>query len=203
MSKEEKGLNITPAAMVAALAGDVENFIAAATPGGIEKQEAAGQHWLQKAGLLPNDFGYRDKEKTKKEFEDLGFVFGEEYDECFVKGSLPEGWSMDPTEHSYWTEIFDEKGRKRASIFYKAAFYDRKAHMSLQRRFTQETVPVDQSEEVFYEEIVDGKNGKTVFTSSSYRSLPKLDLDAYRKAEKEVQQFSKENNLDNRGWNDE
>lgn len=35
--------NITPAAIQAAVSGNIENFIAASTPGGIEAQEAAGQ----------------------------------------------------------------------------------------------------------------------------------------------------------------
>ena len=33
------------------------------------------------------------------------------------------------------TDLLDEHGRKRASIFYKAAFYDRSAHVSLCHRF--------------------------------------------------------------------
>ncbi len=34
-----------------------------------------------------------------------------------------------------WSDLLDDKGRKRGSIFYKAAFYDRKAHLSLDRRY--------------------------------------------------------------------
>ena len=33
------------------------------------------------------------------------------------------------------SNLVDDKGRIRATIFYKAAFYDRDAHMSLLRRF--------------------------------------------------------------------
>ena len=34
--------------------------------------------------------------------------------------------------HSY---IHDEQGRKRGGVFYKAAFYDRRAHFSLSTRY--------------------------------------------------------------------
>src|SRR6185436_8068032 len=40
------------------------------------------------------------------------------------------------TDHSMYTDLVDDKGRVRASIFYKAAFYDRKADISFKRRFS-------------------------------------------------------------------
>ena len=30
-----------------------------------------------------------------------------------------------------WSSVVDELGRERAAVFYKAAFYDRRAHMTL------------------------------------------------------------------------
>jgi hypothetical protein len=35
------------------------------------------------------------------------------------------------SDHAMWSYLVDELGRERVSIFYKAAFYDRSAHMSL------------------------------------------------------------------------
>ena len=35
-----------------------------------------------------------------------------------------------------WTEIVDGQGRKRGMIFYKAAFYDQRAHAHLECRFS-------------------------------------------------------------------
>jgi hypothetical protein len=35
-----------------------------------------------------------------------------------------------------WSHLVDDKGRNRGSIFYKAAFYDRAAHMNFNRRFS-------------------------------------------------------------------
>lgn len=51
----DRKLQITPAAIVAALAGDTSNALAAMTPGGIEAQEAAGQRALVASTTLPKD----------------------------------------------------------------------------------------------------------------------------------------------------
>lgn len=120
---------ITPAALSAAMNGDVENFLIAATPGGIEAQEARGQQEFVASETLPI-------ECPRKDLESLGFVFGENADDLFVYVQFPEGWSKKPTDHSMWSKLVDSQGRGRGDIFYKAAFYDRSAHMRLNRRFS-------------------------------------------------------------------
>ena len=134
MSKKEHGL--TPAALVAALSGDMGNFFTAAAPGGIEAQEAQGQKDFIASETLPT-------ECPREQLESLGFVFGEEADDIFTYVQFPEGWTKQATDHSMWSNLLDEKGRKRGGIFYKAAFYDRSAHMRLDRRIN-------------YSEIYDG-----------------------------------------------
>lgn len=121
-------MKTTPAAIQAALNGDI-NLLAASTPGGIERQEAEGQQSFVASQTLP-------KECPKQELEALGFNFLSESDDIFVNVQFPEGWSIKPTDHSMWNDLIDSKGRKRGSIFYKAAFYDRSAHMSLDRRYS-------------------------------------------------------------------
>lgn len=129
---------LTPAALVAANAGNLKNFMAAITPGGIEAQEKAGQ--LEQAALetLPIDLGRdgRDGTLARKDWERLGFQFGMKIDELFVEAKFPPGWSKRPTDHSMWTDVIDDKGRVRAAIFYKAAFYDCRAHAKLLQRFS-------------------------------------------------------------------
>ena len=115
-------LRMTPAALSAAAMGDVDNFLAAATPGGIERQEAAGQASFVAQETLPI-------ECPKTELETLGFVFGEPKDDLFVAVTFPDGWTKKATDHSMWSDLLDPKGRKRGAMFYKAAFYDRNAHM--------------------------------------------------------------------------
>lgn len=68
-------------------------------------------------------------------FEGLGFVFGENEDELFVKVTAPAGWSLKPTEHPMHSDILDDKGRRRGGVFYKSAYYDRKADVHLARRY--------------------------------------------------------------------
>ncbi len=56
-----------------------------------------------------------------------GVPRGSKDDELFVDAVFPKGWTRRRTEHAMHTDILDEKGRKRFGVFYKAAFYDRKA----------------------------------------------------------------------------
>lgn len=123
-------VKLTPAAVSAAARGDMENFLVAATPGGIERQEAMGQAaFVGTKGSLPS-------ECPRAALEKLGFVFGEPIDDLFISVTFPEGWRKEAADHSMWSYLLDSQGRRRGSIFYKAAFYDRSAHMSLERRYT-------------------------------------------------------------------
>ena len=128
--------SITPAALIAAHAGDIGNFIAATTHGGIERQEADGQRSFVASETLPKEMLHGC---TREVLEKMGIKFGSDADELFVSVRLPEGWSKQATGHSMWSDLLDEKGRRRAAIFYKAAFYDRSAHISLNRRYTVST----------------------------------------------------------------
>jgi hypothetical protein len=62
---------------------------------------------------------------------------------------LPEGWHIKATDHSMWSNLVDDKGRNRASIFYKAAFYDREAFLSFNRRFSMSYIIADYDESLF------------------------------------------------------
>ena len=95
--------------------------------GGIEAQEKAGQVQLVASDVLPTESLYGAREKL----EAAGCVFGEpvEDDPLFTPVTLPPGWKKVGTEHDMWSSVVDDQGRERASIFYKAAFYDRKAHI--------------------------------------------------------------------------
>jgi hypothetical protein len=124
---------INPAALSAALAGDFKNALIASTPGGIEAQEAQGQRDLVgKCSKLPID-----GTSNKKEFwEKLGFKFtGKTIDKIFYECLFPIGWQMKATEHSMWSTLLDDKDRPRASIFFKAAFYDYNSFIRLKTRF--------------------------------------------------------------------
>lgn len=109
-------------------------FLAASMgPGGsdqaIAEQERAGQAQLVNSDRLPTNIPYN----AQPEFEALGFTFGEvdPRDPLFRPATLPAGWKREASDHDMWSYIVDELGRRRVGVFYKAAFYDRRASMSL------------------------------------------------------------------------
>ena len=115
---------------------------------------------LVNSELLPLD----TRRVDRAVFEKMGIVFGEPVDDLFVRATLPEGWKKKPTDHSMWSKVVDERGRERISVFYKAAFYDRSAHMFPVRRFSTRTM--DEKDDGFggsvtnkaqYAAIVDGE----------------------------------------------
>lgn len=128
----------------------------------IENQEKRGQQMVVKSQRLPkktNDHcvpreisfnGVEDgmsweeryeittrnnHEYTKNQYEKMGITIVEEYDDLFYNVQLPEGWEIKATDHSMWNDLFDDKGRKRAKFFCKAAFYDRDAFINFDTRF--------------------------------------------------------------------
>jgi len=112
----------------------IEALATGSATGIIERQESAGQCSFVNSDTLPVKMGKDEKEILEK--CGVKFLGPVEEDELFQFVELPAGWKKVPTEHSMWSHLVDEKNRHRASIFYKAAFYDRNAHMSLKRRYT-------------------------------------------------------------------
>ena len=119
-----------PAAASAFMAGDVENAKVAMTPGGIEAQERDGQNSFVNSDELPVDAPWDDLKKMgikPVEHPKHAKLGGE----LFVKVELPKGWEKRPTDHDMWNELVDDTGKVRATIFYKAAFYDQRAFLRL------------------------------------------------------------------------
>lgn len=101
----------------------------------IENMEAEGQQELVREGgtRLPIEL-HGCSEDTLRQ---LGFTLGSvvDGDPVFREGALPFGWTVKATDHSMHSKILDERGARRGSIFYKAASYDRRANLGLERRF--------------------------------------------------------------------
>lgn len=139
MKLAQKDSGISPSALSALANGNIENFLIASIPGGIEASEKRGQMQQANAQTLPFELGQRRNgkiEDARKPWQALGFMFGEMSDDIFVNVTFPKGWKKKPTDHSMWSEIVDNKDRVRGMIFYKAAFYDRSAHAHLSCRFS-------------------------------------------------------------------
>ena len=110
-------------------ARDMGTAAAYMLPGGIEAMEKRGQAEIVASEVLP----VRCLGCTDEEFTALGFTFGDVVagDPLFRAATLPTGWKRAPTDHDMWSKIVDERGLRRVAIFYKAAFYDRAAHMRI------------------------------------------------------------------------
>ena len=101
-------------------------------------------------------------EYTKQQYEKMGITIVEEYDDLFWSISLPEGWKIEATDHSMWNNLFDNKGRKRANFFYKAAFYDRDAFINFDTRY-HATV----------DHVADASSDYEVWKNSDYQGIVK------------------------------
>jgi hypothetical protein len=99
--------------------------------GMIEAMEARGQAELINSAVLPAEGS------AGSVWEKIGVRFGApvDGDPIFRHVELPAGWKKVATDHSMHSHLVDDKGRVRARIFYKAAFYDRSASIHLARRF--------------------------------------------------------------------
>lgn len=100
-----------------------------------------------------------NKKWTRKQYENMGIrIEDDNADELFYKVTLPEGWSINNTDHNMWNNVTDDKGRERFTFFYKAAFYDRDAFTNFNQRYNiieERVIPegvTDIYEELSYEE---------------------------------------------------
>lgn len=98
--------------------------------GAIESQEAAGQREMLFSDVLPSTGSEADEVLVE-----LGFRLGPPNDDdpLFRACKLPPGWRREGSGHSMWSYIVDERGMRQVAIFYKAAFYDRRAEWHIER----------------------------------------------------------------------
>ena len=97
-------------------------WILGGNPSAIEAQESEGQRQLAASSQLPIE----GLAEIAAELN-IQIVKPSTGDPLFTDVILPKGWKVQPTDHSMWSELLDETGATRAVVFYKAAFYDRRA----------------------------------------------------------------------------
>jgi hypothetical protein len=100
----------------------------------IERMEADGQRQLSQSSQLPTS----GLDALVKAIPAIRVIGVSEGDSTFSDVELPAGWHVQPTDHAMWSDLRDDKDRKRAGIFYKAAYYDRRADIHVIRRFSIE-----------------------------------------------------------------
>jgi hypothetical protein len=136
----------------------------------IKLTEARGQRELVNAAVLPTDGLV-----PHAIWEAMGIKIGDPVagDEMFTNVTLPAGWAKRPTDHALWSDLIDSKRRKRASIFYKAAFYDRSASVIPTVRF-EVSRDVDRKD---YREVVQYRvfdSGSVVFSGGAL-PIPRIN----------------------------
>lgn len=97
----------------------------------IENIESRGQDELvSQTKKLPTDGSAHEA------WAKWGVVWGDPdaSDPIFRAVTLPAGWKLKRASHSMWSDLVDDKERKRACVFYKAASYDRHASLTPLRR---------------------------------------------------------------------
>lgn len=72
-------------------------------------------------------------QRKRRQFERLGFHFGEplEEDALFVRGTLPPWWRKESPAHPWLTFVRDQRDRLRAVIHYQTQFFGRSLDMQL------------------------------------------------------------------------
>lgn len=112
-------------------------------PEAIDRQEKEGQKELVASSIeevqqLPARGNGCD---AREVYQKLGFevISQSNGDPLFLDVKMKNGFHVQPTDHPMWSDLVDNKGRARASIFYKAAFYDRDAFINpLKTRYNVE-----------------------------------------------------------------
>lgn len=107
----------------------------------ITSMESAGQSQLVNSTSLPTEILHC----TEADVLALGITLGpvDPNDKLFLEATLPEGWTKKASDHAMWSKVVDEHGRPRLSIFYKAAYYDRSAHMSVETVYSYAGALID------------------------------------------------------------
>ncbi|MEO1209889.1 MAG: hypothetical protein AAFX78_10135 [Cyanobacteria bacterium J06638_20] len=95
----------------------------------IQRQETEGQKQLVESTVLP----VRGRDGAWDLLRSFGCERGKQVDDLFCEAILPPGWRKKSTDHPMWSDLLDERGLVRGSVFYKAAFYDRDAFMDVKR----------------------------------------------------------------------
>lgn len=150
--------------------------------GVVEMQERLAQAEVTGGGKTSEVwFGLRIEPVSGKNIlEKAGVVFLDVVEDPVQKVRLPEGWRLVPTEHDMWSNLEDAHGRVHATCFYKGAFYDRRAHVSLQPRYTYKSEYTEPHGESVRFHVMDGE--KTVLWTSDWVPARGKD-DSQRRAE--------------------
>ncbi len=101
-----------------------------ATDAAVLAQEKRGQQNLVNSSQIPRRINPKNG-KALLEAAGVKFLGADPNDDLFQNVELPSGWKKVATDHDMHSNLVDETGKVRAGIFFKAAFYDRRADMTV------------------------------------------------------------------------
>lgn len=163
----------------------IENMMVASVPqgAGIVAQEKQGQRELVASDTLPTEGLEAIRDMLERNGgKILTVVAG---DPLFTVVELPKGWVKKGTDHDMHSELLDDKDRTRAGIFYKAAFYDRRASISPYYAITLRQDFGNRKEAAF----VVKQYGKVIHTFDSVPFTRENELDVVKSARKTAEEW--------------
>ena len=93
---------------------------------------AQGTDLPKEGSLLTRGWSTDPDPEMQSRWQRLGFVFGSEMDDLFVAAIYPPGYRVEHSRtHTLYCAIVDDQNRMVATVFYKAAAYDRQAWVEL------------------------------------------------------------------------
>jgi len=100
----------------------------------IDAQESHGQASFIHSDTLPNDIC----DENKAKLESIGFIFHGVVpnDDIFQYVTMPKGWKKVRSDEFRFTDLLDDKGRRRGFIFYDSRPIGRNAYSSFIRRIS-------------------------------------------------------------------
>jgi len=113
----------------------------------------------------------------------MGVIYGDPVkdDEKFFRhATIPAGWKIVPTDHYMYSNLVDDKGRPRAQIGFKAAFYDRWTSISTIRRFRVERLYHERKPAPPPKEIKKGKRHVKYTPAQMKKQRERMEDDMYR-----------------------
>lgn len=145
-------------------------------PNAIEQQEARGQEELVASQQLPRKCNHPHGTNAAEQYAKMGIkvLTTSKGDDLFLGVKLPDGWKKQATEHSMWNKLIDNKGRERASFFYKAAFYDRSSFINFETRYyttikyLEEKNPKQDWDTARISEVRDRNDNSVLFSTDKY-----------------------------------
>ncbi len=155
------------------------SWLLGGNPNAIEAQEARGQQELIESLQLPRKCNSPRGINAAEQYHKMGIkVFTtSKDDDIFMGVKMPTGWKKVATDHSMWNNLVDDKGRIRATIFYKAAFYDRDSFINFETRyqtgcdyFNDEKNPEKDWDQARIAYVKDANIGEKIWTSEKHFS---------------------------------